>query len=299
MESAYQFRTGAMPDLALTHLDDLTVLDLRGVDVLKFLNGQVSHDVTKLPQRGSQLAGLHNPQGRVIAVLRLFHLADDHVLAVLPSDLAETVSALLTRYVLRAKVKISEAGSIWKVYGITGPDAYAAASTRLHMPMGDGARHMIVAPRAEPLPESDPAGRDVWRLDDIVAGIPEITSATTELFVAQMLNLDLLDAISFDKGCYTGQEIIARAHFRGQVKRRMQRFSTGPDRPPGAAARVTLDDGRGAQIVMAAPTPFGMWEFLAIATEAAAATSAPQDAVVADAAIPHIAPTIPLPLPYA
>lgn len=265
-----RFQT-AMPDLALTALDDLTTLEVRGADAVPFLQGQVSHDVTLLRKRGSLLAGLHNPQGRVLALLRMLYLADDHVLLVLPAELADIVQTLLTKFVLRAKVKIQDAGMTWKVYGVTGPDADAAAVTRVHMPMEpSGSRQLIVAPRSERLPEGEPGDPDDWRLDDIVDGIPTVVSATSGLFVAQMLNLDLLDAISFNKGCYTGQEVIARAHYRGQVKRRMQRFCTLEKMPFIAGEKVRLSDGRSGQVVSAAPTGGGEQELLVVTRLSAA-----------------------------
>lgn len=254
-----------MPDLALTSLDDLTVLDARGPDVLAFLNGQLSHDISLLPQRGAMLAGLHNPQGRVLALARLFHLASDHVLLALPAELGAAVLGLLNRHVLRARVKLEDAGARWKVYGITGPDAEAAASTRLHMPMDQSHwRQMIVAPRGEPAPEGEPGSRASWLLEDIAGGLPQVVHATSGMFVAQMLNLDLVDAVSFNKGCYTGQEVIARAHFRGQVKRRMQRFVAGLLEPPPPGTRVILKDGRSAQIVAGALDEEGRCELLAV-----------------------------------
>ena len=178
-----------------------------------------------LADRGSLLAALSNAQGRVLAVLRLLFVAEDQVLIVLPAELAESVRQLLQKYVLRAKVTIAPASTTWRVYGVTGPDAGAAAVTRMYMTMDAGGwRQLIVAPRGEALPEAEPATRESWRLADIEAGMPELFAATSGILVAQMLNLDLLDAISLTKGCYTGQEVIARAHYRGQVKRRMQRF---------------------------------------------------------------------------
>jgi folate-binding protein YgfZ len=254
-----------MPDLSLTSLDDLTTLSVRGTDAVPFLQGQLSQDMETLGTHGALFAGLHNPQGRCLAVLRAMHLGADHVLLVLPAELAEAVRQQLGRYVLRAKVRIEDAAGAWRVYGITGPDAAAAASTRLHMPMGaDQTRQLIVAPRGEPLPEGDHVGPDAWRLDDIAGGIPEVTKATSGLWVAQMLNLDLIGAISFRKGCYTGQEVIARAHYRGQVKRRMQRFFTESEMPLLPGERVTLSDGRHGQVVVAALAPSGGQEFLAV-----------------------------------
>jgi len=287
-----------MPDLSLTSLDDLSTLSIRGADAVAFLQGQLSRDIATLGSQGALFAGLHNPQGRCLALLRVLHLGADHVLLVLPSELAEAVRQQLSRYVLRAKVKVEDVADAWRVYGITGPDAAAAASTRLHMAMdARQTRQLILAPRSEPLPEGDHVGRDAWRLDDIADGIPEIGKATTGLWVAQMLNLDLLGAISFDKGCYTGQEVIARAHYRGQVKRRMQRFFTESQLPLTPGERVTLSDGRHGQIVVAALRPDDGQEFLAVVPLAA------QSPIIDDAASEQGTATLfvacsALPLPY-
>lgn len=285
-----------MPDLALTSLDDLTALSVRGADAVPFLQGQLSQDIETLAAQGAMMAGLHNPQGRCLAVPRLLSLGADHVLLVLPADVADAMRQHLSRYVLRAQAKIEDAGAAWRVYGVTGPDAEAAASTRLHMPIdAEGLRQLIVAPRGEPLPEGEAVDRDTWRLDDIADGIPEIGKSTSGLWIAQMLNLDLLGAISFQKGCYTGQEVIARAHYRGQVKRRMQRFLTEADLPLLPGERVTLEDGRPAQIVMAAPSPAGGQEFLAVTTTAAAVAEDP----ASEASPPSLFVTCSaLPLPY-
>ena len=116
---------------------------------------------------------------------------------------------------------------------------------------------------ARPLDELDPSER--WRALAVAAGEPQICAATSEQFVAQMLNLDVLGAIAFDKGCYTGQEVIARAHYRGRVKRRLQRFVThSPLRlEPGDAGE--LSDGRAFKVVNAVALADGRCEFLAVA----------------------------------
>jgi folate-binding protein YgfZ len=303
-----------MPDLALTKLDDLAVLSARGADAVKFLQGQLSQDLAPLLDGDAVLAGLHNPQGRCIAVLRVLRVTREQLLLVLPAGLAEPVRQILQRYVLRARVKLETAATAWRVYGTTGPDAAAAASTRLSMAMdASGARQLIVAPRGEPLPDGDVVARHSWRRDDIEAGLPEITAATSGLFVAQMLNLDLLGGIAFDKGCYTGQEVIARAHYRGQVKRRMQRFFTESDAVLAPGLKLVLGDGRAAQVVIAAPAESGGQEFLAVTTlprradadagpDAAGEAAADVDADAGKPALPEEQPMLPcvqLPLPYA
>ena len=161
-----------MTDLAITPLDDLAVLSVRGADARSFLQGQVSNDVGLLDDRPAILTGLHNAQGRCLAVLRLLQVEPEHILLALPADLAASVAAHLSKFVFRARVRFENASGQWRIYGATGPDAEAAASTRLSIPMDvTGLRQMIVAPRPEALPEGDVQSRASWRLDDIAAGL--------------------------------------------------------------------------------------------------------------------------------
>jgi folate-binding protein YgfZ len=129
------------------------------------------------------------------------------------------------------------------------------------------ARWLLLSPAEEPVPLSGcGAGeRDAWRLLDISDGVAQVYAATSEEFVAQMLNLDVLEGIAFDKGCYTGQEVIARAHYRGRVKRRMQRFFSRGELQlvPGASGQ--LADGRAFKVVDAVQLANGRCEFLAVA----------------------------------
>jgi tRNA-modifying protein YgfZ len=246
------------------------VLRFRGPDARKFLQGQLSNDMALLAAEHITLAGYHNPHGRVLALLRLVAPDPEQVIALLPAELAEPTMVALRRYVLRAKVTITHESSA---------DALAALTQQL--------------------PVLAPLLTHAARAKDIAAGIPQVYGATSGLFVAQMLNLDCVEAISFTKGCYTGQEIIARAHYRGRIKRRMQRFLTDE---PGALAPgqgVTLSDGRAAQIVDALQNADGRSEFLAVAplppAGAVAASAAPEAAAGASARLA----CRPLPLPYA
>ncbi|HET9862050.1 MAG TPA: hypothetical protein VFP37_01295 [Steroidobacteraceae bacterium] len=232
-------------------------LAVRGADAAKFLQGQLSADVEKLAPGGHALAGLHNPQGRVIAILGLARTSEDEFLATLPRELLAPVAQRLRKFVLRAKVRVEE----------------------------------VVSDRenASALPVSDTTGAAI---EAVRAGLPQVYAATSEQFVAQMLNLDLVGAISFDKGCYTGQEVIARAHYRGRVKRRMQRWlnAGGSRLRPGDAARAR--DGRALAVVRVADLDDGRQELLAVGTfgpvneQEAPATA---DGTIVDG---------PLPLPY-
>ena len=136
------------------------------------------------------------------------------------------------------------------------------------------ARWLVLSPAGEPAPLAgcDAAVRDVWRLLDIADGEAQVYAATSEEFVAQMLNLDALDAIAFDKGCYTGQEVIARAHYRGRVKRRLQRFVSRGVATLAVGESGTLGDGRAFKVVEAVSLTDGRCEFLAVAPLVGGAT---------------------------
>jgi hypothetical protein len=280
--------------LETVELDDLGMLRVAGADAARFLQGQLSNDLGRVSAKRSALAGLHNAQGRTIALLRIVELAPDELLALLPRELATDVASRLSKYVLRAKVKITDESQSWRVTGLIAcglrmaaelHSSETAAAPLAGYPVAAGeqrrvdgrvvicvgeqpARWLLIAPSAEAaadLPHSTPAHREVWRQLDIIAGLPQVYGTTSEEFVAQMLNLDVVGAIAFDKGCYTGQEVIARAHYRGRVKRRLQRFrSRGPlDLKPGDGGE--LADGRAFKVVEAARLEDGRCEFLAVA----------------------------------
>jgi folate-binding protein YgfZ len=266
-------------------LDSLGVLRVRGADVVSFLQGQLSNDIALLGPGQSLLAGYHNPQGRVIALVRLLQLAPDDLLAILPRELIGAVVQRLRRFVLRAKVKLADDSAAWTVTGLMGCAAGGAPSfaqllpapvngvTRIDASLalrvaGEPARWLLVSPLAQPPPLSgcSPVGVQVWQRLAIAAGEPQVYAATSEAFVAQMLNLDALGAIAFDKGCYTGQEIIARAHYRGKVKRRLQRFRAQVPAPLKPADEGEFPDGRSFKVVDAAQRLDGLCEFLAVTT---------------------------------
>jgi folate-binding protein YgfZ len=318
----------------LTALPDLAVVRVRGPDAAKFLQGQISNDVARLGAGRSLLAGYHNPQGRVIAVLRMARWDAGDMLVVLPRELAPVVAARLSKFILRAKVKIADESEGWSVSGvIAGADATDAAGADaaagsgslgattgepgakldlanlpgavgeqarvgeavfVRVP-GETARWLVMAPAgavragagavdtgaaagavsdAGANPGANTGSAANWLRHDIAAGLPQVHSATSEEFVAQMLNLDVLDAIAFDKGCYTGQEVIARAHYRGRVKRRMQRFISREPRQLKPGDSGTLADGRGFKVVLAAQLDDGRCDFLAVAPFAGAAAEA-------------------------
>lgn len=249
--------------MILTHLG---VIAARGPDTRRFLNGQLSQDVATLAGDRAIRAGLHNPQGRVLSVMLLLAQGSEDVLLVMPQERIASTLALLQRYVLRAKVKLTDETALWSIEG-GWPETKPTPCDSIWAYATDGRWLRLARREASPIATSEPE-LAAWQLADVRAGLPVITEATAGEFVAQMLNLDLLEAISFTKGCYTGQEVIARAHYRGRVKRRLQRFDSsmlaaGELAP---AASITLRDGRSAQVVQVAATDRGSSEFLAVTT---------------------------------
>ena len=256
-------------DFKRVELADWAVMRVAGVDAVKFLQGQLSNDVEPVSTERSILAGYHNPQGRSVALLRMVKNTAGDVLAVMPRELVPDVVQRLRKYVLRAKVVLTDESDNVRVVGITGADAVPDVANASWISVeGVGRRFIGVLTRDanDALKDVVEIERGVWTRLDIMEGVPQVYKATSEAFVAQMLNLDVLGGIAFDKGCYTGQEVIARAHFRGRVKRRMQRFRTSA--PATAFARGDtgqLQDGRSFKVVEALQLEDGRCEFLAVA----------------------------------
>ena len=205
----------------------LGTLLVSGADARAFLQGQLSADVDALTPAHALLASCNSAQGRVQAVLWLVERTDGIAL-LLPASLTERITARLRKYVLRSKVKIE---ALPAAIDFAEPTAYRERE---------------------------------WRLAGIRAGLPQVFPETYETFVAQMLNLDLLGGVSFEKGCYTGQEIIARTHYRGAIKRRMFRFECACP-PPAPGTRVLVGEQHAGDVVDAAATAAGC-ELLAVIT---------------------------------
>jgi tRNA-modifying protein YgfZ len=250
-------------------LDDLGVLRFRGADVRKFLQGQLSNDVDRLSPDTLLRAALHNPPGRTLALMGLLSGHDGEVLALLPRDLISSISTLLKRYVLRSKVTIDDDSASFRILGLAASEVSAARAQpgqlcRYGLQQEDQ-RWLLLQPESGSPDLDFGMPRDTWRALDIAAGLPYLPSLLSGEFVAQMLNLDCIDAISFDKGCYTGQEVIARAHYRGRVKRRMQHFLTNAPAALAAGASAHLQDGRAVRVIDAVTRADGRCEFLAVA----------------------------------
>ncbi|MCC7411232.1 MAG: folate-binding protein YgfZ [Gammaproteobacteria bacterium] len=269
----------------LAHLGLITVT---GTDARDFLSAQLTSDLRSLNEGMSQRSAWCTGQGRVIATLRIVQHDRGYVL-VLARDLLDDVRRRLSLYVLRAQVRIDAAADRPALIGIRGtPAALAgfalprsadaqttAGALTIVRCDGDSDRALVIGPAGEVGALFERARGDAclldatdWRALDIAGGHAHVCAATSELFVPQMLDLDRIGAVSFDKGCYPGQEIIARLKYRGEVKRRLRRGALdGPTIPePGAELGAPTDarDEAAGHVVDAVCTADGTAQMLAV-----------------------------------
>ncbi len=295
----------------------LAVLAVAGSDAANFLQGQLSNDVDALAPNACQHTSFNSPKGRMLANFVLWKEGDADFRALLPADVSESVRKRLSMYVLRSKVTLADVSAETQRLGIGGPKAAAAlrdafgevpatfavarhgAIAILGLP---GPRYIIVAPdamtvatREALLRHATAAPFSAWQWLTIRAGIPVVTSATQDAFVAQTANWDLLSGLNFQKGCYTGQEIIARMQYLGRQKERLYAFHAGTaEIAPGARIYgATFGDQPCGTVVNAAPAPDGGSDLLAVVQIAAVASG---DVRIDAPNGPGLAP---LPLPYA
>ena len=255
-------------------LQSLAAIIISGADAKSFLQGQLSNDLNILSADTALLASCNSGQGRVQSILTLLE-RDDGIAAIVPVEMVDLMLPRLRKYILRSKVIVNDGR----------PSLICCAATRaqlealrLPIPSSPGLHHQIAQTSVVrwwdqkverylvlKSPESEVSAiDDWWLLSDIQAGLPQVLPQTYESYVAQMLNLDVIGGISFSKGCYTGQEIIARSHYRGAVKRRMFRLSANCDAPLPSARIVTTKNGAHAgDVVMAVGTENGC-EMLAV-----------------------------------
>jgi tRNA-modifying protein YgfZ len=268
-----------------------SLIRARGPDAVTFLHGQFSNDVCALNAAHSQLASYNNPQGRMYAVLRLNRRGDD-VLLRLPTAMAADILRRLRMYVLRSKVTLESADVELVMFGVSGPNAVAAiervlgnapteidgvvtaeTATITRVP-GPYPRFEITLPPAAAETAWErlrsgcvPVGDEVADWLDISAAVPTITPATSEAFVPQMANLDLLNGISFTKGCYPGQEIVARMQYLGKLKQRLYRVHAACDVRPQSGEPVfsaAFGDQPAGTVVSASPAPTGGYDMLSV-----------------------------------
>ncbi|MES2758551.1 MAG: folate-binding protein [Pseudomonadota bacterium] len=227
-------------------IGDQGLISVTGADAASFLHNQLTNDVEHLGEGEARLAGYCTPKGRLQATFLMWRDAESIYLQ-LPRELQPALQKRLSMFVLRAKARLADASQDVVVLGLGGAAAQAALSqhvgtlpggpySKVHNPLGTvirvadafGApRYLWVLPPAVaaaivPALRATLAlgGSQAWQLSAIHAGVPQITARTQEQFVPQMINLELLGGVNFKKGCYPGQEIVARSQYLGKLKRR-------------------------------------------------------------------------------
>ncbi len=223
----------------VTPLTDLGIIRAQGDDAAKFLHGQLSNDFSLLGLKQARLAAYCSAQGRMLASFVGFKMAADDILLVCAKDLLHTTLKRLSQYVMRAKLTLSDASSSFSVYGVLGAapqagidaidtatwpiwskvDAGTAVWVKLY-PAEGVQRGLWIAPAVAPIPFAHCADPSLWAWSEVRSGVAQVTLPLSGALVPQMLNYESVEAVNFKKGCYPGQEVVARSQFRGSLKRR-------------------------------------------------------------------------------
>jgi folate-binding protein YgfZ len=234
----------ALKSSAKCPLLSLGLVSISGSDAVDFINGQFTTDCTQLSAEHSQLSGWCDPKGRILFLFVLYRIGDC-VFVIIPKAHIPKFQSRLKMYILRADVVVEDASNARSIVGIIGeqaPQDYALAG--LQQPWGTmqfedravirygfgRSRYLVVESEAhcvdrwESLAQHS-VGEDVWTALDAYAGFPRLDEFSQNQFLPQQLNLDQIEGVSFSKGCYPGQEIIARLKYRGEVKKRLRSFS--------------------------------------------------------------------------
>ena len=269
-----------MADSFVLHNPGMASVEVRGTGAEGFLQGQLTSDLAALAPGGVTLSAWCTPRGQVRNLFWLVRRADGARFSlVAPAGEADALARDLRGFVLRAKVVVERAGD--KVVGAAGPGSEAFVSARVGAVPAPGSavesgagfamrqpgfpnRFLVLGPEPPPAGASD----DEWRRLEIAAGIAWLTDKTRESFIPQMLDLDRLGALSFEKGCFPGQEVIARTRYLGRLKRRLYpgRLPAGERPIPGDPVR---SEGRSAGTIVAAgrDAADGGYELLAIVAD--------------------------------
>ena len=247
------------------------VIRARGEDAGSFLNGQLTQEALNLPAGHARLAGYCSPKGRLLASFVMWRGAPDEILLACSADLLAPTLKRLSMFVMRAKCKLTDASAEIALWGVALPgllhgshgdalpaQAYVATElgggTAIRLPDAAGATRVLWAAPADATPPwATTDSADVWNWLEVQSGVPRIVAGTVEAFVPQMVNLELVGGVNFQKGCYPGQEIVARSQYRGTLKRRMVLAEGASAGAAGAEVFAAADPGQPAgQVVLSA-----------------------------------------------
>jgi folate-binding protein YgfZ len=291
-------------------LSDMGVISVEGEDASKFVHSMLTNDFALLSEQQARLAALCSPKGRVLATFVGFKGGNQQIFLLYQRDHIAEMLKRLSMFVLRSKAKLSDVSDQFHVWGLTGNvegwfqqqlngnlwskfDTESGALIALY-PALQVERWLLVSPIAGPNePDGDTISTEDWLFGEVMSGVAKIGPALMDRFVPQMLNYESIGGVNFKKGCYPGQEVVARSQFRGTLKRRA--FLVCCQAPMQCGDSLCLSDPDAepvATIVQAAVAPDG--EFVAIASGNIGTTS-PQDLFFGSSNGPTVAL---LPLPY-
>ena len=243
------------------------VIRASGADAASFLHGQLTNDFAHLGMGQARLAAYCSAKGRLLASFIAWKAAPDEILLACHASILAATLKRLSMFVLRSKCKLSDATSKVPLFGVSGDEAAVAdlptwgkrdadGTQIVRLPDAAGVVRALIASPA--VASSDTLPLATWQWLEVQSGVPTIESATVEQFVPQMLNFELVGGVNFQKGCYPGQEIVARAQYRGTVKRRTFLFDVDSSASAGQEVFHSADPGQPAGLVAnAAPRPDG------------------------------------------
>lgn len=263
-----------LPDLAppvtaadlngATPLTELGIIRVAGDEAAKFLQGQLTQDVVLMKWGESRLAALCNPKGRMLASFWAIKSAENEILLVCGRDLLTRTLKRLSMFVLRAKAKLSDATEEFAIHGLMGDAVLHAGNPSAGVflcplaPADGVARALRVAPIDAPTPSPPQLDTVVWNWAEVRSGVAMVSLPVMEAFVPQMLNYETVGGVNFKKGCYPGQEVVARSQFRGAIKRRAFVAQVNGTAQAGQEIFSAADPEQPCGIVaLAAPAPEG------------------------------------------
>jgi len=260
----------------LVPLSHLGAIRAEGPDAASFLHGQLTQDFALLGQSEARLTAFCSAKGRVQASFIGFKRSKEDIVLVCSADVLAPALKRLSMFVLRAKVRLTDASDAFHICGMAGqalqtmvPESAApwakqdlGDASLVHLYPAQGvARALWVAPSEQALPPGDALSLDAWLLSEVHAGVATVGAAVADAFVPQMLNYESVGGVNFKKGCYPGQEVVARSQFRGVLKRRaMLAHSTAKMAAGQEIFRPQDPEQPCANVVQAAPCPDGGWD---------------------------------------
>ena len=285
-------------------LTDWGVIRAHGADAATFLHSQLTQDIEGLGQTEARLAGYCSPKGRLLASFIVWRPAPDEVLLACSADLLAPTLKRLSMFVLRAKCKLSDASSERALYGAVGdvlplPSAPGAVQTDgectlIRLADAEGLPRVLLSQPADAAAPAAPAlDLALWNWLEVRSGVARVVAPTVEQFVPQMVNLEVVGGVNFKKGCYPGQEIVARSQYRGTLKRRAMLFDSDAELQPGQEVFHSGDPVQPAGLVANAARGPGGGSSALIEVKLAALGDGSWHAGSADGPLLR-----PLPLPY-